>query len=156
MQGFDWICVCRFQCLQTNRNKGNQKKRPRSFHLIISEVVHAMPQLSSIKTGLSQVFIQHNFASLTLNENADHTVSQDFEMFFNKLISERDSDYLHDEEGDDDMPAHLKASLLRASVMIPMRHEELTPGNEDILFMNVILATASVMTKYKKQHWKCR
>ena len=104
------------------------KKLPRGFHLITNEVEHAMPQLRLIKTGLCQVFIQHTSASLSLNENADPTVRQDFEMFFNKLALERDPDYVHNEEGDDDMPAHLKASLLGASVMIPVRDGELALG----------------------------
>src|SRR5919206_346081 len=67
-----------------------------------------------------QVFIQHTSASLTINENADPTVRKDFEMFFNKTVKENDLDYIHDYEGSDDMPAHLKASLLGNSVLIPI------------------------------------
>ena len=78
--------------------------------------------------GMCQVFIQHTSASLTINENADPTVRADFEMYFNKTVKERDPDYLHDYEGDDDMPAHLKASLLGSSVTIPIRNGKLALG----------------------------
>src|ERR1700712_4918366 len=104
------------------------KKRPRGFHLITTEVERALPQLRTIKTGLCQVFIQHTSASLSLNENADPTVRQDFEMYFNKLVPQGDLDYVHNEEGDDDMPAHLKTSLLGASIMIPIGNGELALG----------------------------
>ena len=105
------------------------KKRERGFHLITDEVERALPQLSTLKTGICQVFIQHTSASLSINENADPSVRQDFEMYFNKAVPENDPDYVHDEEGPDDMPAHLKASLLGASVMIPIRHGELALGD---------------------------
>ncbi len=75
-----------------------------------------------------QVFIQHTSASLTINENADPTVRQDFETYFNKVAPENDPDYLHDYEGADDMPAHLKSSLLGASVMIPITKGRLALG----------------------------
>lgn len=104
-----------------------QEKR-RGFHLITAEIVHAFPQISEIKTGICQVFIQHTSASLSINENADPTVRHDFEMFFNKAVPENDPDYLHDDEGSDDMPAHLKASLLDTSLMIPIRNGRLALG----------------------------
>lgn len=103
-----------------------QKKR--GFHLITAEVVQALPQISQITTGLCQVFIQHTSAALTINENADPTVRKDFEMFFNKTVKENDPDYEHDYEGADDMPAHLKASLLGNSVLIPIRNGQLALG----------------------------
>lgn len=102
--------------------------KPRGFHLITREVIRALPEMANIRTGFCQVFIQHTSASLTINENADPTVRQDFEMFFNKIVKERDPDYKHDYEGDDDMPAHLKASMLGCSVMIPIRRGELALG----------------------------
>lgn len=102
--------------------------KPRGFHLITREVIWGLPEMANIKTGMCQVFIQHTSASLTINENADPTVRQDFEMFFNKTVKERDPDYKHDYEGDDDMPAHLKASLLGSSVMVPIRRGELALG----------------------------
>lgn len=102
--------------------------RTRGFHIITSEVVYAMPHISNIKTGMLQVFIQHTSASISINENADPTVRKDFEMYFNKAVPENDSDYQHDDEGSDDMPAHLKAAMLGASVMIPIRNGRLALG----------------------------
>ena len=104
------------------------KERKRGFHLITGEVVQALPQIAQVKTGLCQVFIQHTSASLTINENADPTVRKDFEMFFNKTVRENDPDYQHDYEGADDMPAHLKASLLGSSVTIPIKDGSLALG----------------------------
>ncbi|WP_420490485.1 secondary thiamine-phosphate synthase enzyme YjbQ [Mucilaginibacter jinjuensis] len=104
------------------------RARPRGFHLITDEVLQALPQLRELKTGMCQVFIQHTSASLTINENADPTVRADFEMYFNKAVPENDPDYLHDYEGSDDMPAHLKAAMLGSSVMIPVRNGRLALG----------------------------
>lgn len=104
------------------------KARKRGFHLITAEVLQALPQLREMKVGMCQVFIQHTSASLTLNENADPTVRQDFETFFNKAVPENDPDYLHNYEGDDDMPAHLKAALLGSSVLIPIQYGRLALG----------------------------
>src|SRR6201996_5321963 len=103
-------------------------QRKRGFHLITSEVISALPQLSEIKTGILQVFIQHTSASLTINENADPTVRKDFEMYFNKAVPENDPDYLHNDEGSDDMPAHLKAAMLGSSVTIPIHNGRLALG----------------------------
>ena len=103
-------------------------EKRRGFHLITTEVVKALPQLREITTGLCQVFIQHTSASLTINENADPTVRKDFEMFFNKTVRENDPAYQHDYEGADDMPAHLKASLLGSSVTIPVSNGSLALG----------------------------
>ncbi len=102
--------------------------RKRGFHIITSEVVYAMPHISQIKAGICQVFIQHTSASLAINENADPTVRQDFEMYFNKTVPENDPDYRHDDEGPDDMPAHLKAAMLGSSVTIPIRNGRLALG----------------------------
>ena len=103
-------------------------QRKRGFHLITAEVVNALPQISEFKTGILQVFIQHTSASLTINENADPTVRKDFEMYFNKAVPENDPDYLHDDEGPDDMPAHLKAAMLGSSVTIPIHNGRLALG----------------------------
>lgn len=100
----------------------------RGFYLITDEVENALPEMRQIKTGLCQVFIQHTSASLTINENADPTVRHDFELFFNKTVKERDPDYQHNYEGDDDMPAHLKAALLGSSVIIPIRNGRFALG----------------------------
>lgn len=104
------------------------RERRRGFHLITEEVVNALPEIYDLKTGICQVFIQHTSASLTINENADPTVRTDFEMFFNKSVKENDPDYIHDYEGSDDMPAHLKSSLLGSSVTIPIRNGRLAFG----------------------------
>lgn len=100
----------------------------RGFHLVTGEVERALPQIAELTTGLCQVFIRHTSASLTLNENADPTVRRDFETFFNKTVPENDPDYVHDYEGPDDMPAHLKASLLGSSVLIPIQNGRLALG----------------------------
>jgi secondary thiamine-phosphate synthase enzyme len=104
------------------------RERKRGFYLITAEVLAAFPEIANIKTGICQVFIQHTSASLSINENADPTVRHDFEVFFNKAVPENDPDYLHDDEGSDDMPAHLKASLLDLSVMIPISNGRLALG----------------------------
>lgn len=103
-------------------------ERKRGFHLITTEIIEVLPQIKEIETGICQVFIQHTSASLTINENADPTVRKDFEMYFNKAIRENDPDYMHDDEGPDDMPAHLKAALLGSSVLIPIRDGKLALG----------------------------
>ena len=104
------------------------KPYKRGFHLITAEVINALPQIVELKTGILQVFIQHTSGSLTINENADPTVRKDFEMYFNKAVPENDPDYLHDDEGPDDMPAHLKAAMLGSSVTIPIRNGRLALG----------------------------
>ncbi len=104
------------------------KARRRGFHIITTEILQAIPQLREINAGICQVFIQHTSASLTINENADPTVREDFEMYFSKAVPENDPDYMHDYEGSDDMPAHLKAAMLGASVMIPIRNGRLALG----------------------------
>jgi len=102
--------------------------RKRGFHLITGEILKALPEIRQIGAGLCQVFIQHTSASLTINENADPTVRKDFETWFNKAVRENDPDYQHDQEGPDDMPAHLKAALLGSSVLIPIRAGQLALG----------------------------
>jgi len=103
-------------------------ERRRGFHLITADVLSAFPEITEIRTGICQVFIQHTSASLTINENADPTVRHDFEMYFNKAVPENDPGYLHDDEGSDDMPAHLKAAMLGTSVMIPIHNGRLALG----------------------------
>lgn len=103
-------------------------EKKRGFHLITREVINSLTWLHEIKTGVCHVFIQHTSASLCINENADASVRKDFEMFFNKTVPENDPDYIHDTEGSDDMPAHLKAALLGSSVMIPVLEGKLALG----------------------------
>jgi secondary thiamine-phosphate synthase enzyme len=104
------------------------RERRRGFHLITDDVLHALPQLGEIRVGICQVFIQHTSAGLCINEDADPTVRQDFETYFNKAVPENDPDYIHNDEGPDDMPAHLKAAILGSSVMIPVRNGRLALG----------------------------
>lgn len=92
----------------------------RGFHLITREVLQAIPEISEFKVGMLQVFIKHTSASLTINENADPTVRTDFESHFNVMVPENAPYYEHTYEGSDDMPAHIKASLLGPSVQIPI------------------------------------
>ncbi len=94
--------------------------KARGFHLITGEILRQLPQLKQIQTGLAHIFIQHTSASLTVNENADPTVRSDFEAVFNRLVPEGESYYRHTLEGDDDLPAHIKASLLGPSVTLPV------------------------------------
>ena len=104
------------------------QKRSRGFHLITTDVLDCVPGLSGISTGMCHVFIQHTSASLTLNEDADPTVRMDFETYFNKAVPENDPQYRQNTEGPDDMPAHLKASLLGSSVSIPISNGRLALG----------------------------
>ncbi|KJD32027.1 secondary thiamine-phosphate synthase [Tamlana sedimentorum] len=100
----------------------------RGFHLITTEILEALPEISNINIGQLQVFIKHTSASLTINENADYTVRLDFESYFNKMVPENAPYYKHTYEGPDDMPAHIKASLLGASVQIPITNGKLNLG----------------------------
>ena len=100
----------------------------RGFHLITSEVLKAFSDLEKISIGQFQVFIKHTSASLTINENADSSVRTDFESHFNKMIPENQPYYKHTYEGSDDMPAHLKASILGSSVQIPITNGKLNLG----------------------------
>lgn len=104
------------------------RERKRGFHLITEEVLKAIPEISEFSMGMCMVFIRHTSAALTINENADPTVRKDFETYFNKAVPENDPDYIHDHEGPDDMPAHLKNSLLGCSVSIPITKGRLALG----------------------------
>lgn len=104
------------------------KSYSRGFHLITADVLNEIPEIAQIKIGQLQVFIKHTSASLTINENADYTVRNDFESHFNKMVPENAPYYKHTYEGSDDMPAHIKASLLGASVQIPITNGKLNLG----------------------------
>ncbi|RAW02930.1 secondary thiamine-phosphate synthase enzyme YjbQ [Pseudochryseolinea flava] len=101
---------------------------PRGFHLITPRIVGALKGINQIKAGQLHVFIKHTSAGLTINENADPTVRGDFERHFNVMVPENASYYKHTMEGSDDMPAHIKASLLGSSVTIPITNGELNLG----------------------------
>ena len=100
----------------------------RGFHIITDLIINEVPEIEKINIGVLHLFIKHTSASLTLNENADQTVRQDFESHFNELVPENQSYYQHTFEGPDDMPAHLKASMLGASVSIPISYGQLNLG----------------------------
>lgn len=100
----------------------------RGFHLVTNEILDAIPELKQIDVGLLNILIKHTSASLTINENADPTVRRDFESFFNRLVPEDQPYYLHNDEGSDDLPAHLKSSLLGASLNIPVTRGRLNLG----------------------------
>ncbi|WP_434357173.1 secondary thiamine-phosphate synthase enzyme YjbQ [Parasalinivibrio latis] len=102
--------------------------RQRGFHLITDEIEQQLPEIRSLSVGLLNLFIQHTSASLTLNENADPTVRTDMEAHFNHTVPENAPFYRHTYEGPDDMPAHIKASLLGASVSIPITQGRLALG----------------------------
>lgn len=102
--------------------------KDRGFHLITAEIEQQLPEIQTLSVGLLHLFIQHTSASLTLNENADPTVRIDMESHFNKFVPERASYYQHTYEGDDDMPAHIKASLLGNSIAIPISNGRLNLG----------------------------
>jgi secondary thiamine-phosphate synthase enzyme len=102
--------------------------RPRGFHLVTDEVVDAVPELERIEVGMANVFIRHTSASLTLNENASPAVRRDFRSWFDRAVPE-DADYwTHTLEGADDMPAHVKSSLLGPSVTVPVSGGRLALG----------------------------
>ena len=104
------------------------KSRPRGFHLITNEVLSELPELRDVKIGMMNIFILHTSAALTINENADPTVRQDFESYFSRAVPENESYYLHQDEGSDDLPAHLKSSLLGCSLNIPVASGQLKLG----------------------------
>jgi secondary thiamine-phosphate synthase enzyme len=104
------------------------KARPRGFHLITQDVLAELPELRQVSVGLLHVFIQHTSASLTINENADPTVRQDFESYFNRAVPEDQPYYRHNDEGSDDLPAHLKSSILGSGVSLPIKNGRLNLG----------------------------
>lgn len=102
--------------------------RRRGFHPITSEVVRAVPELAGLRIGLLHVFLQHTSASLTVNENASPDVRRDFGTYFDHLAPDGWPPLTHTLEGPDDMPAHLKASLLGSSVTLPVQAGRLALG----------------------------
>jgi secondary thiamine-phosphate synthase enzyme len=102
--------------------------RPRGFHLVTREIVGALPELSEISVGLLHLLIQHTSASLALNENASPDVRRDFESYFNEAVPEDAPYWTHTLEGADDMPAHIKASLLGPSLTLPISRGRLALG----------------------------
>ena len=102
--------------------------KSRGFHVITDYILEKMPELKDFRIGILQLFIKHTSASLTINENSDQTVLEDFESHFNMLVPESQSYYKHTYEGQDDIPAHLKSSLLGPSISIPITNGKLNLG----------------------------
>ena len=124
------------------------RNKNRGFHLITDEVVGALQDLPD--AGLVHLFIKHTSAGLTINENADKSVRNDFENYFNKMVPEKDPNYEHTFEGDDDMPAHLKSSILGNSISIPIKRGALDLGTWQGIYLcehrnNITERTLSVI-----------
>ena len=111
------------------------KPRPRGFHLVTRELVEQLPELCRIQVGLAHFFILHTSASLTLNENADPDVRRDLETHLRHLVPDGAGHYVHVLEGPDDMPAHIKASLMGASVTVPIAQGRLRLGTWQGLYL---------------------
>jgi secondary thiamine-phosphate synthase enzyme len=102
--------------------------KARGFHLVTNEILSQLSEIKNIQVGMLNVFIKHTSASLTINENADPTVRQDFESYFNRAVPEDEPYYRHMDEGSDDLPAHLKGSILGFSLNIPISNGRLNIG----------------------------
>jgi secondary thiamine-phosphate synthase enzyme len=102
--------------------------RPRGFHLVTREVLAALPELGDVQVGLLHLLIRHTSASLTLNENASPDVRRDFEAHFDATVPEDAPYWTHTDEGPDDMPAHIKASLMGPFLVLPVAHGRLALG----------------------------
>ena len=104
------------------------KEKSRGFHLITEEVENNLTEIKEIRQGVLKVFIKHTSAGLTINENADPTVREDFETHINKMVPKNQAYYKHTFEGSDDMPAHIKSSLIGSSVELPVTNGRLNLG----------------------------
>jgi len=100
----------------------------KGFHLVTNQIIADLQEIKNVSIGTLHLFIKHTSASLSINENADPSVRSDFENFFQRLAPEMETYYTHTSEGPDDMPAHLKASLLGSSVTIPITNGRLNLG----------------------------
>ncbi|HWJ43261.1 MAG TPA: secondary thiamine-phosphate synthase enzyme YjbQ [Solirubrobacterales bacterium] len=109
--------------------------RPRGFHLVTREVEAALPELGEVEVGLLHLLIQHTSASLALNENASPDVRRDFESWFDRAVPEGAPYWTHTLEGEDDMPAHVKAALLGPSLTLPVGNGRLALGTWQGVFL---------------------
>ena len=114
------------------------KNKTRGFHLITNEIIQNLPELKQISIGLLHIFIKHTSASLTLNENSDQSVRIDFESHLNNMVPEGEKYYTHTIEGTDDMPAHIKSSILGSSLMIPINSGYLNLGTWQGIYLSLI------------------
>ena len=108
---------------------------PRGFHLITQQVESALPSIRQVEVGLLHLWLQHTSASLTINENADPTVRQDMEAFFNHSVKEELSFFRHTYEGKDDMPAHIKSALTNNQISLSIKNSELLLGTWQGLYL---------------------
>ena len=111
-------------------------RKSRGFHLVTDEILYFLSEIKNIKIGIAHFFIKHTSASLTLNENFDPTVRTDMENYFNKFVPEEEPYYLHTSEGNDDMPSHIKSSLLGAGLTIPITNGRLNLGTWQGIYLN--------------------
>ena len=100
----------------------------RGFHIITDEVIRSISEVNELSVGIIHIFIKHTSASLAINEGADPAVRIDFETFFNKSVPENSPDFIHNDEGPDDMPAHIKSAILGSSLSIPIRNGKADMG----------------------------
>ena len=100
----------------------------RGFHIITDEVIGSVIEIKNLSVGIVHIFIKHTSASLAINEGADPAVRIDFETFFNKFVPENSPDFIHNDEGPDDMPAHIKSAILGSSLSIPIRNGKADMG----------------------------
>jgi secondary thiamine-phosphate synthase enzyme len=120
--------------------------RPRGFHLVTREIVSALPNLARVRVGFVQLFLQHTSASLTINENADPDVRADLERWLHRAVPENAPYFEHTAEGPDDMPAHVKSSVMGCSVMIPIREGRLALGTWQGIYLGEHRTDASRRT----------
>ncbi len=104
------------------------KPYSRGFHLITSEIINQLPEIKEINAGIAHLLLKHTSASLTLNENYDPDVREDMENFFNRTVKEDEPFYVHTSEGSDDMPAHIKSTLIGTSLSIPVTNGHFNLG----------------------------
>ena len=122
------------------------QEKARGFHLISDEILEALPELSAINVGLLHLFLQHTSASLSINENADSSVRRDMEAHFNQLAPEDTPYYEHTYEGSDDMPAHIKSSLLGCEISLPIAQGRLQLGTWQGIYLGEHRNCASART----------
>jgi len=132
--------------MQFSQTEIRLEPRPRGFHLVTREVVTALPNLARVRVGFLQLFLQHTSASLTINENADPDVRADLERWLHRAVPENAPYFEHTAEGPDDMPAHVKSSVMGCSVMIPIREGRLALGTWQGIYLGEHRADASRRT----------
>lgn len=108
---------------------------PRGFHIITAQIEDALKAFNLLKVGTLHIFIKHTSASIAINEGADPSVRVDFETHFNKLVPENSSDFIHNAEGPDDMPAHIKSALLGSSILIPIKNGRMNLGTWQDIYL---------------------